>query len=200
MYINPFLVNFTSIALQIHGAAIPFVIEITFVVIALLVASSIVWSTIRVGISPMPSSKKARNAIAKLTNNTGTGPIFDLGSGWGGLAMQLAKQYPQRQVVGYEASWLPWLVSMLFKNLAGLNNLTFKRQNFLKAELASADLLVCYLHPQGMQDIADQLNNDNTFSGFLISHNFALPSTPPEHTLTVADFYRSPVYRYRLCH
>ena len=198
MYINPFLVNFTSIALQIHGAAIPFAIEITFVVIALLIASSIVWSTIRVGISPMPSSNKARNAIVKLTENTGTGPIYDLGSGWGGLAVRLAKQYPQRQIVGYEASLLPWLVSLWYKHLAGLNNLTFKKQNFLEVEFASADLLVCYLHTQGMAEIAQKLSHQGNFAGYLISHNFALPSTPPEHTLTVADFYRSPVYRYRL--
>ena len=95
-----------------------------------VVGASIVFSTIKIGISPMPSSRKAYQAMLALTDETGTGPIYDLGSGWGSLVIRLAIKNPDRQIVGYELSLFPWLITKIITRVLGLRNLAVYREDF----------------------------------------------------------------------
>lgn len=176
---------------------LPF-LDILFIALTLVAGSTIVWSTLTLGISPMPSSHKARQAMFQLADETGDGPIYDLGSGWGHLVVGLAKRYPQRQIVGYELSILPWLTTLALKKVLGLSNLTIHRENFLKAELSQASVLMCYLYPAVMEEIKENLSQKESGAHYLISHNFALPSQSALKVLQLNDFYQSPVYLYRL--
>ncbi|MDN3638785.1 class I SAM-dependent methyltransferase [Simiduia curdlanivorans] len=146
----------------------------------------------------MPSSKKARRAMLQLVESAGDGPIVDLGSGWGSLVVRLALQYPNRQVVGYELSLLPWLVTVLISKCMRLKNVTVYREDFLKADLSSASVIVCYLFPAGMAALATKLAEQKIAPRYLISNTFALPSYQPETTLRLDDLYRSPIYCYRI--
>ena len=174
--------------------------ELTLMALVLLAGASILWSTLRVGISPMPSSQKACAAVMQLIESAkaDNAPIVDLGSGWGSLVIRLAIKYPERKIIGYELSWLPWLVSVLAARCLRLNNLTVHRQNFLKAEWPIGAVLVCYLFPAGMDALEDQLAQRQSALAYLISNNFALPSHTAETMLKLDDFYQSPVYRYQL--
>lgn len=171
----------------------------TVVGLVLVAVLSIVWSTCRTGISPMPSSKKARDEVLRLVDDTGLGPLFELGSGWGGLLILLAKKYPNRKIVGYEVSLIPWLVSVLLKKILKLKNIEVQRKNFLQEDLSSASVLICYLHPRGMSAISEKLSSDTVSANFLISNTFALPSFQPVKTVRLTDIYNSPIYFYRLC-
>lgn len=194
---------------------------ITFIVIVLLITSSIVYSTIKFGISPMPSSNKAYGAMFQLMdaivaskadstassmldtiyrptlNLINNSPIIDLGSGWGNVVLRVAKRYPDRQVIGYEMSILPWLMSILLKKIFGLPNLTLYRQDFYHAKLPAESIVVCYLFPEAMAKISGELVEQSKVS-FLISNNFALPAYQPCKTITLNDFYKSSIYLYKL--
>lgn len=146
----------------------------------------------------MPSSRKAQDAMFQLADETGCGPIYDLGSGWGNLVIRLAKRYPHRQIVGYELSILPWLTSLVLKKRFGLSNLTLHRENFLKADLSHASVVMCYLYSEVMVAIKEKLDREGSDVYYLISHNFALASQPALKVIRVTDFYQSPVYLYRL--
>ena len=146
----------------------------------------------------MPSSNKAYRAIATLVDKTGSGPIVDLGSGWGNFVIRIAKKHPQRQVIGYELSVLPWLISILLKKLFGLKNLTLHRQNFYNVDLPPSSVLVCYLFPVAMERIKDKLQLEQADISFLISNSFALPSWQPLKVVQVDDFYKSPIYLYKI--
>lgn len=178
--------------------------ELALIVLTLLLGLSIVWSTLIVGMSPMPSSKKARKAMMALVDVTGDGPIVDLGSGWGGLMIALALEYPNRQVVGYELSIVPWIVAVLTSKALGLKNIRVYRQNFLEANLPAGSVVVCYLHPAAMialeakQGLNTKLTEPHTTIRYVISNNFALPSFKAEETIRLNDFYQSCVYRYRI--
>ena len=37
------------------------------------------------------------------------GTVYDLGSGWGGMAFALARRYPGCRVTGFEVPPLPWV-------------------------------------------------------------------------------------------
>ena len=177
-----------------------FFLLLFFALIVLFITVSIIYNTVKLGISPMPSSNKAYLAIMQLIEEaeleTKAGSIIDLGSGWGNFVIRIAKRYPQREIVGYELSFLPWLTSMLVKKILGLKNLTLHRQNFYQADLSSASILVCYLFPQAMEKISDKLHLEQVGVNFLISNNFALRAWQPCKTIQIDDFYKSPVYLY----
>ncbi len=183
-----------------------FVVELTLIIIVTVIATSIIWSTVIAGISPMPSSKKAQQAVMqlveasidKMEGDASGGTIVDLGSGWGGLVIRLAQTYPDRKVVGYELSPIPWFISLCIAKCLGLNNLKVYRRDFLKADLSAASIMVCYLFPEGMVALEGRLAELPAACRYLISNNFALPSYKPEGTIQLDDFYRSPVYLYRV--
>ena len=164
----------------------------------LLIAVSITYNTVKLGISPMPSSKKAYQAVNRLIDESETGPIIDLGSGWGNLVIRMAKEYPQREVIGYELSILPWLTTSALKYILCLKNLTLYKQDFYHADLSSASVLVCYLFPAAMAKIKIKLQLEQPKINYLISNNFALPSSQFEKVIQLDDFYKSPVYLYRI--
>lgn len=179
--------------------------EIAALAVVLLIALSVLWSTLRTGMSPMPSSVHARAAMLTALSET-EGPVAELGSGWGHLLVAVARRYPHRQVEGYEVSWLPWLVSLALKHGLRLHNLTIHRQDFLVAidrgELSAIKVMLCYLHGDAMSAINERLEASllppHGQLEWLISNNFALGDHQPQASWQLRDFYRSPVYRYRL--
>jgi len=175
-------------------------LEIILIVMICLCGLSIAWFTLRLGISPMPSSTKACRAILDVSEQAPEGSIIDLGSGWGTLAFALARKHPERPVIGYELSWLPWIYSLTCKTIFGLHNLRILRQDFLTADLSEASLLVCYLFPKGMIELQQKLSHGQHPDTLLISSTFALPGREPTQTIRLDDLYHTPVYIYRLTH
>ncbi len=183
-----------------------FGVEFTLIILAISVAISIVFSSVITGISPMPSSKKARDAVFQLVTAVGDDfnakTLVDLGSGWGSLVIRLARVYPDRQVVGYELSPIPWFVSLCIAKCLGLNNLILKRRDYLEVDFPDDSILICYLYPEGMKALEDKLLSMSVDSDaahrYLISNNFALSSHTPQKTIQLDDFYQSPIYLYRV--
>jgi len=82
---------------------------------------SIVWRSVRNGISPMPASGAVRRAAARelarlpaiREDGVQAGIVVEAGSGWGGLAYALVEHAGGRRIVGVENSMLPLLASRL---------------------------------------------------------------------------------------
>ncbi len=174
------------------------IIEIALVSISLLVAISIVYYTLRSGISPMPSSSAVRQELIHFLPDIDSGPIYELGSGFGTLAIPLAQKYPDLQITGFEISPVPYWVSKIRARFLGLENLEFIRTDFLSTDLSQAQLLVSYLYPEGMEKIAAKLRKQPGSKQYFLSHTFALPGYVPMRTGQASDLYRSPIYLYKL--
>ena len=174
--------------------------------VILIAGLSMVWSTVRTGMSPMPSSRSARRGVLTALEHIGGGqpeqPIVDLGSGWGHLAIAVARRYPDCPVRGYELALLPWLVSVLIARALRQHNLTFLHQDFLAAaergQLGPVHTALTYLHGPGMARLSAALTKHPGQLNWLISNNFALPDWQPERQWQLRDFYRSPLYLYAL--
>ncbi|RYV02138.1 hypothetical protein SOPP22_11280 [Shewanella sp. OPT22] len=171
-------------------------IDLTLLLSVILAVFSIVWSTLKTGISPMMSSSKARDAMLDELELEKEGAVIDLGSGWGTLVIPLAKKYPNKQIVGYELSWLPWLVSIILKYSLRLDNLTIHRKDFRNAELNTASNIICYLFPGAMIALQEKLEKKVFNKVTIVSNTFALPSYKPTKITKLNDFYRSPIYVY----
>jgi len=151
--------------------------------LTLLSAISIIYRSLQNGIPPMPSNVKAMRAIVvaveteahrlfeKKKSNSVT--IMEPGSGWGNVSIALARSLPWAHVAGYENSPIPFLASIFFSKLSWLSNVSFHYADYRNADFTKADIIICYLHREGMQDIA-RLTGRSSFSSIT-----TLRSAPP---------------------
>jgi len=170
------------------------------IVVGLAVAAliSIVAASLRVGISPMPSSRKAQNAINSAIPKNTHGLIFDLGSGWGNMVFSLARSFPLATIRGVEFSLLPWGVSRIGASLSGSSNLEIQRGNFHDISLGDAEVVVCYLFPDGMKSLKTKFEEELKPNTLVISHTFRLVGWEPEEVITLNDIHQTLIYRYRV--
>jgi hypothetical protein len=164
----------------------------------LVVVALIFFYTLYTGISPMPTSARVRRAMFEMLPEGLEGTIFELGSGWGTLALPLAKRYPNCPVHGYEVSPLPWLCSWFRGKGAGRSNLIFHRQNYLQADLSAAALVVVYIHADGMAKLNPKLEAELKPGTLVLSNFFQVRGWTPIQETTVNDLHQSKVYLYQI--
>ena len=127
--------------------------------VVLLACGSLLYFYLRTGAPPVPSAAdEAADVVASLREagiEEGA-KIYELGCGWGGLALRLASAFPAAQIIGLELSPLPALVARI--RALGINNLTVRRADFHHVSLADADALTCYLMIKPMPRLAATLD------------------------------------------
>lgn len=168
--------------------------------LALVIAAalSIAWSTLRLGISPMPTGPAARRALLALVPPGLTGEVHELGAGWGTVAWPLAAACPEARVIAWEGSPVPFAFCWLRARVQPRPNLELRYGDFLGADLRRATLVVTYLWTGGMAALAPKFDAELPDGALVISHTFAWRGREPEATRVAGDLYRSPVYRYRV--
>ncbi|MCC5831582.1 MAG: class I SAM-dependent methyltransferase [Chlamydiales bacterium] len=149
------------------------------------------------GISPMPTSRRARNALFTLLPNTSKN-VFELGSGWGNLIFPLAKRFPSAQIHAFEGSPLPWAFSVAMKKILCYRNLTIRRENFFKISLSDADLVVCYLYSGAMRRLKKKFQEELKQGTLIVTNTFAIPGWIPDRVLVMDDLWRSHIYLYKI--
>ncbi|MCM3079413.1 SAM-dependent methyltransferase [Brevibacillus invocatus] len=174
---------------------------LTVVVLGLGAVISIVWTSWRNGISPMPASALVRQAVAnEVKRLQGTGTIVEAGSGWGTLGIHLAKHCQGWRVVGVENSPVPLHASQLLARLHfGVDAkawAAFRRGNIYSWSYTDTPVVVCYLYPGAMQRLSPILSRQLAPGARVISVCFALPGWTPERVVTCRDLYRTKVYVY----
>lgn len=163
----------------------------------LIVVGSIVYTTWRMGISPMPSTHKATVAMWALLPESIEGAIYDLGSGWGTLLFPFAKRYPTNIIKGYECSLLPYLFSKVWKWWISADCVEIYRRDFYEESLDDASVVVCYLFPGAMHRLKEKWEKELDRPLIVISNTFAIPGKIPLKVVDLDDFYRTKVYLYQ---
>ncbi len=166
-----------------------------FIFLFVSFGSLVIYSFI-LGISPMPSSKKAKHAIIQLLPKNGCGVIYELGSGWGGLALLLAKYYPHAKIIAFEVSPIPYLFSRIRQLLLRRSNLIIRRKNFYDHNLSDANAVVCYLFPEGMRKLSSKLEKELPDKSTIISNTFSLPDWKNGSLFYLDDLAATRIYKY----
>ena len=124
--------------------------ELATLAVALAVILLIAIPALAVGVAPAMTSTKVRAVMLKAVPDDIEGTIFELGSGWGGLAFALARRFPRCPVRAFEISPVPWLYSLSRQFIAPAPNLSIHLSDLHRAPLVEATLVVCYLHPRAI--------------------------------------------------
>jgi hypothetical protein len=170
--------------------------SISFIFLFFCFASIVIYSFL-LGITPMPSSKKAKKMILQLfPKNIKEGVIYELGSGWGGLALLLAKHYPHAKVIAFELSPIPYFYSRIVQFLLRRTNLTFQRKNFYGHTFSDAAAVVCYLYPGAMKRLGPKLKNELPGKSTILSNTFALAGWEGGSLFFTDDWSATRIYRY----
>jgi SAM-dependent methyltransferase len=102
--------------------------------------------------------------------------ILDLGSGNGHFTREIAKAMPQAKVIGLElaAPSVRWCNHKAQK--MGLKNLSYVQTDFLAYNFSTAQAIVMFVIPSGMDKIAAKLTAEARPGTFISSNKFPLCS------------------------
>lgn len=145
----------------------------------------------------MPSTPSTRKAIiTDIQNNhdTKNTVIYECGSGWGGLARKLAYQFPEADIHGFEISPIPYFISRIHR----YKNLRIKRENLFKCDYSKANIIITYLSPYHMEQLAPIIEKQAKKGCILYSQGFPIPSKSPIETIDIPYSIEKKVYKYRL--
>ena len=173
-------------------------ISVSLLFLALLFAAVclvVIW-TIKTGISPMPTSGKAKALLLAAIPKNHSGKIVELGSGWGTLLFPLAKKHPLSTIVGYELSPIPYWFSKLRHCFQPLSNIKIYRKDFFQIPLNEASIVVCYLFPGAMERLKNKFDRELVSETLVISNTFAVPGWNPTKVLELNDIYHTKIYIY----
>lgn len=113
------------------------------------------------------------------------GRFIDLGCGVGGLLLDLAKRFPQARIEGIESAPLPWLIARL--RSIGRYNVEVRFADLWHQDLASYDLVFCFLSPQPMLALWLKARAEMQPGALFVSLEFDVPGEVPSASIALAD-------------
>ena len=190
------MVPLSNFVFEINGHMISIPLQLFLWASALFVMVSILVGVVRTGISPMPSSRRAVQQVLQFVVPPRPGSIYELGAAWGGLAIPLARAFPDRRIIAYELSTIPWLFLLLRVRVSGLKNIEVVRRDFFRDDLGKAAVVVFYLYPGSMVRLSTKLQSELMPGTIVVSNTFALPGWVPDQKSQLKDLYRTKIYRF----
>lgn len=155
----------------------------------------IFWTTFRTQVPYYPSSKAVQSAVATLLPNRPL-QFIDIGSGLGGLALELARRRPESSFAGIEIAPLPWLVSVLRARL-WRNDVHFLLGDYNTLDFSRYDVIYAYLSPAAMPVLWEKARAEMRSGTLLLSYEFPIPQAVPDISEN-PDAYGRRLYGWRM--
>ncbi|MEM6780342.1 MAG: methyltransferase domain-containing protein [Pseudomonadota bacterium] len=168
-------------------------LDIVFAVIvlgAIPIIISLEWYCHKTKVSAVSSLPWMRKAVLKAlkehvggaTHNHGSDShltIYEMGSGWGPLAVDAAKAFPDAKVIGLEFSPVPVWFSRIRAFIFGHRNLTFKRADFFEEDLRDADVILLYMLESILVKLKPKFEEELKPGTLIISNTFKIEGWEP---------------------
>jgi len=167
----------------------------TLLSIVTISAGWVVVTTLRLGVPPMPSSRKLRDAVvAALSDLPADSRVVDVGAGWGGLVRRITRERPDLAVEGLEHSPVPFVVARL--RLGRRAPVRFR--DFRTCIPEDDTCYVAYLSPGGMRGLRTLFEQRLPRRVRLVSAVFAVRGWTPQRSIRVPDMHRNRVFVYEV--
>ena len=151
----------------------------------------------RMGVSPMATMPKARQAMLSNIPKDIKGNIIELGSGWGGNALLLAKTFPECTIIAVEMSPVPYIVSKFREWISGSKNLKIHRKDLFNMSFKDINAVICYLSNPHMAKLEPKFNAELPKGSHVISSTFYMPHKKPDKIDTLNGVYETKIYIYK---
>jgi SAM-dependent methyltransferase len=144
------------------------------------------WSTFRTQVPYYPSGRRVWEEVARVLPARRPLRIIDIGSGLGGLALDLARRRPDCDVAGIELAPLPWLASAL-RARATRSRARFLRGDYDELDFGQYDVIFAYLSPAAMGALWRKAEAEMRPGSVLLSYEFTIPEREPDQRVVTGD-------------
>ncbi len=146
---------------------------VVFIFFALLVPG--MWGAFTTG-PYVPSGLKRRESMLRLAKLKSTDVVYELGCGDGGMIFTAAKTV--RKAVGFEIS-IPLVCFAILRKWLTRSPAHIRWANIWKQDYRDADVLFCYLMPNSMKRIYEQVWPTLKPGTRIVTHAFRLSELQP---------------------
>lgn len=140
--------------------------------LAFLLMLGLYWSTYRTQVPLYLSGPRVWHAVTGLLPARPLRGI-DIGSGLGGLVLELARRRPDSKFSGIELAPLPWLFSFLRARMCG-SAACFLRGDYQVLDFSRFDVVFAYLSPVAMPPLWAKFQSEMVVGALLVSYEFAV--------------------------
>jgi hypothetical protein len=147
------------------------------------------WSTFRTQVPYYPSGRRVWEEVARLLPEDRPLRIIDIGSGLGGLVLDLARRRPDCELSGIELAPLPWLASSL-RAWATRSRARFLLGDYENLDFGHYDVIFAYLSPAAMGALWRKAEAEMRPGSVLLSYEFAIAEREPDQRVVTTDSRR----------
>ena len=143
-----------------------------------------------------PTSQLMYQAVNQQLPKNQAFHFIDLGCGYAGLLLFLAKIHPQATFEGIEVAPLPALLARIRALICGCSNLKIKWGSFWKINFAKYNYIYAFLAPDPMPQLWQKVSTERQ-QGVLLVNSFPVPAKAQEE-IQVADERNCKLFIYKL--
>ncbi len=144
-----------------------------------IVLLALYWTTFRTRVPFYPSNRTTWEAVARLLPAGRPIRFVDIGSGFGGLVLHLARQRPESDFSGIEVAPLPWFVAQV-RARVGRRAANFVRDDYERLDLVAYDVVFAYLSPAAMPALGRKAHSEMRRGSLLLSYEFPIHGMEPD--------------------
>jgi Putative methyltransferase len=164
---------FPGMLMAMHGLHLPSYLYLAAFVFLL----GLYWTTFRTQVPFYPSGKDLWRAVAEIMPDSDSPRairFIDIGSGLGGLVLNLAKQKPEGIFLGVEIAPLPWFISFCRAYLQRSKG-SFILGDYTSLNFEGYDVIFAYLSPVAMPALWRKARTEMRPGTLLLSYEFPIP-------------------------
>jgi SAM-dependent methyltransferase len=151
-----------------------------------IVMLAVFWSTFRTQVPYWASGQRVWDAVAANLPQGRPVRAIDIGSGLGGLVLNLARRRPESDFTGIELAPLPWFGSWLRAKLT-TSRARFIRGDYEMLHFADFDVVFCYLSPAAMPGLWAKCVAEMKAGAKLMSYEFVINERPPNLVIPITQ-------------
>ncbi|MFZ6772394.1 class I SAM-dependent methyltransferase [Undibacterium sp. SXout7W] len=177
-------------------ASLLFGLSASFSFFAFVLMLLLFWSTFRTQVPYFPSKSNLPPIILELLPPTLPFSFVDIGSGLGGLLIDLKKLRPESRFEGVEIAPLPWVISLIRVWLLR-SDIKLRMRDYVRCDFSQYDVVFAYLSPAVMPGLWEKARSEMRSGAMLMSYEFIIPDVPPDMEINTGE--NSPVlYVWRI--
>lgn len=154
--------------------------------VVLIIFSALFWSTYRTQVPYYPSRSQLLKPVLRVIEGIDRVKFVDIGSGMGGLLIDLANHNASGRFTGIEIAPLPWLVSVI-RGFLRRSSVRFQFGDFYRKNFAEFDVVFCYLSPAAMDLVWNKLRAEMRPGSLFLSYEFIVPSVTPDISIQIEN-------------
>lgn len=161
---------------------------------AFLLFSILYWHTFRTQVPYFPSGEGVGDAVARLLPVDRAIRVVDIGSGLGGVVLNLASKRGDSEIIGVELAPLPWFISWFRARLSRSRG-QFIRADYADMDFSRFDVVFAYLSPAVMSAVWEKARAEMRPGSLLLSNEFAIENQPADMIIQT-ERMRVPLYAW----